>query len=719
MNKLMTICVAAVFMSLAVCTQTMALDPTELIAIREAADKALNAHDLDAMMSYWADDEVYDYVPLPESFVGKEAVRSFFEALFVGFPDFGTTEGLVLATNNTVVVEHSTTGTHKGEWMGIPPTGNPASAPHIDVYEFEGDKIKRTATYLDAASVMIQLGVLPAPEMPELVPSFILPDPEPTGLSPVEAAKEAQTRWNAHDLAKYAKMLHLEDDIFFASVGIPMNRDAYMAMQELFFLAFPDVQVNPIRFIDLGEGWVLCECTWTGTHNGPYFGIPPRGVSVTLRGVILYRYDEQGLERAIHVYFDNLTLMQQLTTYSFADYGSGTTIELAVGKGIWQLNWGQGPWTWSESTGEPLLDPNVTGLLDLHATAPADVSADLVATLPIAGKLTLSAHDARYKDVILGTMVLSGTGINAIDINASRLLVDTGCCMAYAPFPPPAPELSLTLDEVTGIFAYIDQVENCKLSLAGAYAAPLVAGLELQDNIFAALGGNIPIIGGIGTFALTGEYVPDMSKKVKSFCECGKGVALQLGAGGAVWDQTWGHGPYDWYECEASPDDSILGEDVVGLLETTTAGAPQIDENMILRFDFGGNFAFTDYNDTNPDEIAGQILGDVKGVFVADMNAANAVVDDAAGTITIVFGANLHDDADALFTVTQTTGTFENIHPIGVWEWIVSGTITCARVPTLSVQDNILAALQNNELLLGAEEEIVLSGSFYVSPPGE
>ncbi|MCK4824821.1 hypothetical protein KA005_54220, partial [bacterium] len=57
----------------------------------------------------------------------------------------------------------------------------------------------------------------------------------------------------------------------------------------------------------------------------------------------------------------------------FTDYGSGTTIELAVGKGIWQLNWGQGPWTWSDSTGQPLLDPNVSGLLDIHATAPADV----------------------------------------------------------------------------------------------------------------------------------------------------------------------------------------------------------------------------------------------------------------------------------------------------------------------------------------------------------
>lgn len=400
----------------------------------------------------------------------------------------------------------------------------------------------------------------------------------------------------------------------------------------------------------------------------------------------------------------------------FADCGSGTTIELAVGKGIWQLNWGQGPWIWSDSTGQPLLDPNVSGLLDLQTTAPADVSADLIATLPIVGTLTLSAHDEIYKDVIIGTMVLSGTCIEAIDINASQVLVDEGSGMLLAPFHLD-PKLTLTLDEATGVFAYIDQVGAWELSLAGSYAAPLVKGLELQDNIFAALGGQFPLIGGIGEFALTGLYTPDMSKKVKSFCEYGTGISLRLGAGGALWDNTWGQGSYEWYQCDADPNAGFLNENIVGMLETTTAGAPQIDENLILSFDFGGNFALTDYNDSNTDEIIGQILGDVEGTFVADMNAVNAVVDEAAGTIIIAFGAELHDDPDALITITETTGTFGSIHAVGLWKWHVLGTITCARVPDLSVQDNIMAALGNENLLLGAEEDIVLSGSYYISSP--
>ena len=461
----------------------------------------------------------------------------------------------------------------------------------------------------------------------------------------------------------------------------------------------------------------------------PYFPFDAQG-SVQGKGGSIVKYNFRSSDDTLNIsitprpddgslasVISGLILTDLSETITFFDYGSGTTIELAVGKGIWQLNWGQGPWTWFDCIGQSLLDPNVSSILDIHATAPADVSADLIATLPIAGTLTLSARDDNYKDVTIGKMVLSGTGINAIDINASRVLVNEGCGMFLAPFPPPEPKVTLTLDEATGVFAYIDQVGEWELSLAGSYAAPLMKGLELQDNILAALGGQVPIIGGIAEFALTGQYTPNMSKKVKSFCEYGTGVSLQLGAGGALWDQTWGKGAYEWYQCDSDPDASILNENVVGMLETTTAGAPQIDDDLILRFDFGGNFALTDYNDINPDEITGEILGDVKGTFVADMNAVNAVVDEAAGTIVIAFGAELHDDPDALITITETTGTFASIQAVGLWEWYVLGTITCARVPDLSVQDNIMAALGNNDLLLGAEEEIVLSGSYYRSSP--
>ncbi|MCP4454969.1 MAG: hypothetical protein GY809_26210 [Planctomycetes bacterium] len=396
---------------------------------------------------------------------------------------------------------------------------------------------------------------------------------------------------------------------------------------------------------------------------------------------------------------------------AFTDYGSGTTIELVVGKGVWQINWGQGPWTWSDSDDAPLLDANVSGLLDIHTTAPADISADMVATMPIAGTLTLHACDPANPDNVIGTMLLSGAGKNVIDINAARVIMDEGSGMFMTPFPAPEPKMTLTLEEATGVFAYIEQAGEWELSLAGSYAGPLIAGAELQDNILAGLGGNVPVIGGIGTFALSGEYTPDETKRAKAFCEYGTGVSERLGAGGALWNQIWTGGPWDWHECSAPVNMPFLGDNVSGELETFTAGAPNIDDNMVLSFSFGGQMRLTDTNETNPGEIVGQIIGDADGLFVADVNAEHATF-DAEGNIVLPFGASVHDGRDCLITVTEATGTLADIQPAGAWAWYVDGTMTIARVPELPLQQNILAALQQPELLLGAQEEFVLIGYY-------
>ena len=198
-----TVAVGAV----AICTQVMAQTPADLRAIQEIADKALNAHDLDRWLSYFTDDAVFEWTPAPAPFTGKAEIRAFFESVFTGFPDFGTTEGRVFAAGQVVVVEHSTTGTQRGVWQGIPPTGNSAPMPHVDVYDYEGNRIKHAITYADAGGVMMQLGVMPVPAAPKLIPSFAPPSPEPTGLRPLDAVVEAIARWNTHDLVRYAKMV--------------------------------------------------------------------------------------------------------------------------------------------------------------------------------------------------------------------------------------------------------------------------------------------------------------------------------------------------------------------------------------------------------------------------------------------------------------------------------------------------------------------------------
>ncbi len=413
------------------------------------------------------------------------------------------------------------------------------------------------------------------------------------------------------------------------------------------------------------------------------------------------------------------TIVNATEPIPFSDHGSGTTTKLFAGGAVWQLNWGQGPWTWSTITGEPLLDSNVSAVLDLLTTAAADVSADLVATLPIAGTLTLTAHDEHFPDVTTGTMVLSGAGINVIDINASRVIVDEGSGMFLAPFHPPSPKVTLALEEATGVFGHITQVEPWDLSLAGSYAIPLIPGLELQDNIFTALGGNVALIGGICEFTLSGLYTPNQAKLPIDFCQYGTGSTEKLAPDGGGWNQQWGLGPWDWLTCTAETNAQFLNENVTGNLTTQVTGLPNISEDLILHIPLAGQQIMTEHAAGNPDEVIGQITCDVIAMFVADMNAQRATINEAEGTITVAFGASVEEGPDGLITVTEATGSLADIRQVSPWEWHVNGTMQVARVPELSVQDNLLAALQQAELLLGAEEEFALSGSYYRSPPEE
>jgi steroid delta-isomerase-like uncharacterized protein len=274
----------------------------------------LNAHDTDQMSLHWTDDIVYDFVPQPPPLNGKQEAAAFFEALFRGIPDFHGVQTRILVSDNIMVTEAAVTGTHSGELSGIPATGSSLQLLALHIWEFEEDKIKQATEYLDMASMLMQMGLMPAPDLDPalLVPSFPLPDAEPTGLTPLEAFQELLARWNAQDLPGFAKMIHPDAEIFDTGLGIPVNRDAYVAAQEMNFQGFSDMHGEIVRVIDMGDGWISREVLFTGTHDGPFMGIPATGRTCTLRSAGLLRFDADGLVTDFSLYYDNLTMLAQL-----------------------------------------------------------------------------------------------------------------------------------------------------------------------------------------------------------------------------------------------------------------------------------------------------------------------------------------------------------------------------------------------------------------------
>ena len=284
--------------------------------MHQAMIEAFNAHDVGQFLSYLTEDAIHDYVPAPAPVTGKEENQAFMTDVFQAFPDMEGSIERILASDNILVVEWIATGTLEGEWMGMGPTGKGGPIPHLTIFEFEGDEVKRMTTYFDMVTFMVNAGLMPASELPPLEPSFTLPDPEPTGLAPLEADENARTIWNTHDLSEFAKIEHSDAEIRFNTLGmVPLNREQHAALGELFLLSNSTLRGDVVRSIDMGDGWVTTEVVYSGTNDGPYFGIPASGNPTETRGAYIAHYDADGLLTNQNFYFDNLTVLTQIGAF--------------------------------------------------------------------------------------------------------------------------------------------------------------------------------------------------------------------------------------------------------------------------------------------------------------------------------------------------------------------------------------------------------------------
>jgi steroid delta-isomerase-like uncharacterized protein len=309
----------------------------DMRATMQGLIEELNAHDTDQMSSYWTDDIVYDFVAQPPVLNGKQEVAAFFEGLFQGIPDIHSTQNRILVSDNIMVTQATAAGTHLGELSGIPATGQSLQIVPLHIWEFEDNKVKLATEYLDMASMLMQIGLMPAPDLDPamLVPSFTVPEAEPTGLTPLEAAAKFTSRWNAGDLSSMAKMIHPDANILIAPLGIPLSRDAYIAVGEMMFQGFSEMPMEVIRAIDMGDGWVVTELLITGTNDGPYMGMPATRRSIMLRGVSLQRYNADGLIMDLSSYYDNLTMLAQLGLFPPPDPEANKALEHRVFEEIW------------------------------------------------------------------------------------------------------------------------------------------------------------------------------------------------------------------------------------------------------------------------------------------------------------------------------------------------------------------------------------------------
>ncbi|MFN2197427.1 MAG: ester cyclase [Anaerolineales bacterium] len=103
---------------------------------------------------------------LPPGFpTGREGVKQLTMVLRTAFPDFKATIEDMIAEGDKVVVRMTWRGTHKGEFLGVPPSGKSVSFEVIDIVRFEGGKFAEHWGLWDSTKMMQQIGAAPVPGM--------------------------------------------------------------------------------------------------------------------------------------------------------------------------------------------------------------------------------------------------------------------------------------------------------------------------------------------------------------------------------------------------------------------------------------------------------------------------------------------------------------------------------------------------------------------------
>ena len=130
--------------------------------IREFIDRVLTAGEIDATGDYFHGDMVEE-VPLPGQGPGLDGLKEALTRMRRAFPDMHWHVEEQLAEDTRVLTRFRWSGTHQGEFLGIPATHRVVRGWGMVIDRFEGEKVRSTRILMDTVSLLQQLGVMPAP----------------------------------------------------------------------------------------------------------------------------------------------------------------------------------------------------------------------------------------------------------------------------------------------------------------------------------------------------------------------------------------------------------------------------------------------------------------------------------------------------------------------------------------------------------------------------
>jgi len=125
--------------------------------------EGFDAHNLDVWDEVCTTDFINHDPGLPTPDADLPTLKQSIEGLQAAFPDITSSEDDLIVAGDKVVMRRTLRGTHKGEFMGVAPTGKEMTFTGIWFARLTGGKIDEQWVQFDALGLLRQMGAIPMP----------------------------------------------------------------------------------------------------------------------------------------------------------------------------------------------------------------------------------------------------------------------------------------------------------------------------------------------------------------------------------------------------------------------------------------------------------------------------------------------------------------------------------------------------------------------------
>jgi steroid delta-isomerase-like uncharacterized protein len=253
---------------------------------------------------------------IPDGIAGPLMIVGIFRA---AVPDLRLTNVVLIAAGDRVLQRWIVTGSHAGaDLFGVPARGAPLTLSGINEFRIEDGLIAERWGTMDVLGMLQQLGVAPDPQQS--------PPPDDAGETETRqaadyamSAEELELGRRSHDEFMVGGREDVVDEVYAPDAVIygrhipPEQRrgtEGFKSYGRAMRTAFPDIRIVHDSFVTEGD-YQAFRWTFHGTHDGPFFGAPPTGKTVSIEGYDILRIRDGKIVEA-WIEQDMIGLLQQI-----------------------------------------------------------------------------------------------------------------------------------------------------------------------------------------------------------------------------------------------------------------------------------------------------------------------------------------------------------------------------------------------------------------------